>query len=143
MASILTGSVAAVLTGHPQGWFSVRRELKITMMIFLVLCIGYLVGYGVMFVSDTFRWTFVQWRFFSLMAMGSVVLNVLAFILGVICRVNFGKGLRNYRKCKLDQFLFCDLVSVLSSEIRGTFARGRLRTCLPQRRCREDRLSIL
>jgi len=78
------------------GWFSVRRELKITMMIFLVLCICYLVGYGVMFVSDTFRWTFVQWRFFSLMAMGSVVLNVLAFILGVICRVNFGKGLRSY-----------------------------------------------
>jgi hypothetical protein len=124
MVCILSEISASVLTGHLQGWFSVRRELKITMMIFLVLCIGYLVGYGVMFVSDTFRWTFVQWRFFSLMAMGSVVLNVLAFILGVICRVNFGKGLRSYRKHKLYQFSFCVLELALSSERRGTSARG-------------------
>ena len=34
------------------------------MLIFLVLSFGYLVGWGAMFVSPTFRWTFVLWTFF-------------------------------------------------------------------------------
>lgn len=78
------------------GWFAVRREWKIPMMIFLILSIAYLAGLGFMFVSDTFRWTFMEWRFFSLVALASVVLTALAFVLGVICRINFGKGLPRY-----------------------------------------------
>jgi hypothetical protein len=78
------------------GWLAVRREMKIPMMIFLVLTIGYLAGLCTMFLSDTFRWTFMEWRFFSLVALASVVLATLAFILGVVCRFNFGKGLPHY-----------------------------------------------
>jgi len=78
------------------GWFAVRRELRMPMLVFLVLSLGYLAGWGVMFASTTFRWTFVQWRFFSLIASGSVLLTLVAFILGVICRLNFGKGLPRY-----------------------------------------------
>jgi hypothetical protein len=68
------------------------------MLVFLILSFGYLVGWGVMFASTTFRWTFVQWRFFSLIASGSVLLTLMALILGVVCRLNFGKGLSHYRK---------------------------------------------
>lgn len=78
------------------GWFAVRRELRMPMLVFLVLSLGYLAGWGVMFASTTFRWTFVQWRFFSLIASASVLLTLMAFILGVICRLNFGKGLPRY-----------------------------------------------
>jgi len=78
------------------GWFAVRRELKIPMLVFLVLSFGYLAGSGAMFSSATFRWTFVQWRFFSLISSGSVLLTIIAFLLGLVCRFNFGKGLLRY-----------------------------------------------
>jgi len=76
------------------GWVSVRRELRLPMFGFLVISVIYLAGWGVMFFATTFRWAFVTWRFFSVMASASVFLTALSFILGVICRFNFGKGLR-------------------------------------------------
>lgn len=82
-----------------QGWFAVRRELRLPMVIFLLLSILYLGGWGVMFVSTTFRWTFTTWTFFSIMATTSVSLTLLSVILGVLCRLNFGKGLARYREC--------------------------------------------
>jgi hypothetical protein len=78
------------------GWFAVRRELRIPMMVFLVLSVGYMAGWAIMFISFSFRWTFVEWRFFSLMASASALLTLAAFALGIICRINFGKGLSRY-----------------------------------------------
>lgn len=78
------------------GWVAVRRELRLPMFGFLVISVIYLAGWGVMFFSTTFRWTFVTWRFFSVMASASVFLTCLSFILGVVCRYNFGKGLLKY-----------------------------------------------
>jgi len=78
------------------GWFAVRRELRFSMFIFLMLSILYLAGWGVMFFSTTFRWTFTTWTFFSLMATASVFLTLLSIVLGVMCRFNFGKGLARY-----------------------------------------------
>ncbi|KAG6844330.1 hypothetical protein H0H87_007688 [Tephrocybe sp. NHM501043] len=78
------------------GWFAVRRELRLQMFIFLLLSVLYLGGWSVMFFSTTFRWTFVTWRFFSIMATASVLLTVASLTLGVICRYNFGKGLLRY-----------------------------------------------
>lgn len=71
------------------------------MFIFLVLSILYLAGWSVMFLSTTFRWSFVNWRFFSVMASASVLLTITAFVLGVVCRYNFGKGLLRYCMYKL------------------------------------------
>lgn len=79
------------------GWFGVRRELRSPMFVFLFLSVLYLAAWGVMFFSTTFRWTFVTWRFFSVMAGASVLLTVMSLILGVVCRFNFGKGLLRYR----------------------------------------------
>lgn len=78
------------------GWFSSRRELRVPMFFFLVLSILYLGAWGVMFFSTTFRWTFITWQFFSIMACTSVFLTLLSFILGVVCRFNFGKGMARY-----------------------------------------------
>lgn len=78
------------------GWISIRRELRLPMAIFLFLSLCYLGGWSVMFLADTFRWTFVTWMFFRLMAILSVFLTVTAFVLGIICRYNFGKGLPRY-----------------------------------------------
>ncbi|TFK57635.1 hypothetical protein OE88DRAFT_1651480 [Heliocybe sulcata] len=78
------------------GWFAVRRELKVFMAAFIGLSMVYIVGWALMFVSHTFRWTFVQWKFFAVITSASVFLTLMTFILGVICRLNFGKGLPRY-----------------------------------------------
>lgn len=76
------------------------------MLIFLVLSFGYLAGWGAMFASATFRWTFVQWRFYSLITSGSAFLTLIAIIVGLICRMNFGKGLLRYRKFQVHSRLY-------------------------------------
>lgn len=78
------------------GWYGVRRELKIPMFVFLALSVGYLAGWAAMFDSTAFRWTYTTWTFFGVMASASVFLTLVAFILGIICRINFGKGLIRY-----------------------------------------------
>lgn len=68
------------------------------MFIFLFLSVLYLGAWSVMFFSTTFRWTFITWRFFSVMASVSVFLTISCLAMGVLCRFNFGKGLIRYRK---------------------------------------------
>jgi hypothetical protein len=87
-----------------QGWFAVRRDHHLLMFIFLFLSVLYLAGWGFMFFSTTFRWTFMTWTFFSVMASTSVFITCMALILGVICRLNFGKGLVKYRKLVIIKF---------------------------------------
>jgi len=65
-------------------------------MVFLALSALYLVGWSVMFDSQTFRWTFVQWGFFGATLSLSALLVLIGFILGIVCRLNFDKGLVNY-----------------------------------------------
>ncbi|KII93632.1 hypothetical protein PLICRDRAFT_35861 [Plicaturopsis crispa FD-325 SS-3] len=88
--------LALLLPWLMTGWFAVRREARTLMMIFLGLCIVYMAGWAAMFAATTFRWTFVQWRFFSVIASASVALTIAAFGLGLVCRINFGKGLPRY-----------------------------------------------
>jgi hypothetical protein len=78
------------------GWYSVRREKRWGMILFLAVSIWYLAGWAVMFLSTTFRWTFETWNFFAIVASFSIFFSLLAFLLGVVCRYNFGKGLLRY-----------------------------------------------
>ncbi|KAH9947951.1 hypothetical protein B0H21DRAFT_851085, partial [Amylocystis lapponica] len=78
------------------GWISVRREYTFPMLFFLSLSLLYMAGWASFFSSPTFRWTFIQWRFFDLVATASVLLTLVTFVLGVVCRINFGKGLTRY-----------------------------------------------
>ncbi|KAH9968726.1 hypothetical protein BC827DRAFT_276462 [Russula dissimulans] len=80
------------------GWFASRKELKFLMMVFLVLSAGYLVGFGLMFDSETFRWTYVEWGFFGSTVTISALLTLISFIVGIMCRLNFDKGLVHYLK---------------------------------------------
>lgn len=73
-----------------------RKEHRVMMWIFLGMSVLYLVGWGAMFDSTTFRWTFATWRFFRIMVIAGAVLTLITFILGVFCRINFGKGLPQF-----------------------------------------------
>lgn len=81
------------------------------MFIFLLLSLLYLGAWGSMFLADTFRWLFLTWTFFTLMATASVFFTLVAFVLGVVCRYNFGKGLLRY--CQ-SSFLFFHLLLILT-----------------------------
>ncbi|KAI0320446.1 hypothetical protein OF83DRAFT_584078 [Amylostereum chailletii] len=78
------------------GWFAVRKELRIPMMIFLIMSTAYIVGWASMFDSKTYRWTFAQWAFFAVMSVISAVLTLICLVVGIFCRINFGKGLPHY-----------------------------------------------
>ena len=67
------------------------------MAIFLGVAVVVLAGWGSMFIAATFRWTYATWFFFRIMPTAAVVLALLVFVLGIVCRINFGKGLTRYR----------------------------------------------
>lgn len=78
------------------GWFGVRRETQRLMYIFLTLCLLLLAGWGSLFACTTFRWIFIEWRFFATMAVAASLLLICTTVLGVVCFYNFGKGLKTF-----------------------------------------------
>ncbi|KAI9511762.1 hypothetical protein F5148DRAFT_1274103 [Russula earlei] len=80
------------------GWFATRMELKFLMIAFLVLSALYLIGFGLIFDSRTFRWTYIQWGFFGATVSLSAVLVLVDLVVGIMCRLNFDKGLIHYLK---------------------------------------------
>jgi len=91
---VMTALVLALLIPWlALGWTSVRKEQRMLMAVFLGMSALYLASWGTMFISATFRWTFLEWRFFSLMATASVLLTFSALVTGIVCRLGFGKGL--------------------------------------------------
>jgi len=68
------------------------------MAVFLGMAGVMITGWASMFASRTFLWTFRSWRFFAFMTVAAAVLLAAAISLGVACRLNFGKGLPEYRE---------------------------------------------
>jgi hypothetical protein len=94
--AMMTAVIILLIPWLLTGWFAARLEWKVPMMVFLVLSALYLVGLGLMFDSKTFRWTFIQWGFFGAMLSVSALLVLIGLIVGIICRLNFDKGLIHY-----------------------------------------------
>jgi hypothetical protein len=78
------------------GWFAARKELKLPMAVFLLLSALYVIGWGLMFDSTTFRWTYFQWSYFGAIVTLSAILAIMDLIVGIMCRLNFDKGLPNH-----------------------------------------------
>ncbi|KAF9814638.1 hypothetical protein IEO21_05001 [Rhodonia placenta] len=85
-----------LMRGRIQGWFAVRREMKLAMGLFLALCFTYIAAWSVMFASQVYRFTFLQWEFFSSVTVVSFLVLISTGIFGVLCRINFGRGLAHY-----------------------------------------------
>ncbi|GJJ09564.1 hypothetical protein Clacol_003787 [Clathrus columnatus] len=78
------------------GWFTIRREMRKAFLIFLLLNMVFVGLWAGIFDSTSFRWTFVLWPFFAVMVCVSGTLMLTTLVLGIICRLNFGKGLTRY-----------------------------------------------
>ncbi|KAF4586242.1 hypothetical protein EYR38_010516 [Pleurotus pulmonarius] len=86
----------ALIIGTTVGWYAIRHERKVLMAIFLVIGFVFLGGWSSMFYSRVYRWSLVQWPFLFSITVCSFVLIVASMILGVICWLNFNKGLSQY-----------------------------------------------
>jgi len=76
------------------GWYAVRKESRRLMIVFLILTFLYVAGFCSMFASDTFRWTYITWVFFGMIETIAAALALTVLVLGIVCRLNFGKGLK-------------------------------------------------
>lgn len=70
-----------------------------------------------MFISTTFRWTFITWDLFSIMSVASVMLTFACLAFGLFCRINFNRGLLHHRRfsCSLT-FPEINMLYVVSTE---------------------------
>lgn len=94
--AVFIATVATLPPWIALGWFAVRREMKLAMGLFLALCFTYIAAWSVMFASQVYRFTFLQWEFFSSVTVVSFLVLISTGIFGVLCRINFGRGLAHY-----------------------------------------------
>jgi len=87
------------------GWSSVRHEHDKFVSAFIALSLLLLAGWGSFFFCATFRWQFMEWKFFATMMVASIALLVVTTILGVVCWYNFDKGLKKFLMNSDDQSL--------------------------------------
>jgi len=78
------------------GWYGVKKESPRMMILFLGIGVYFVVGWSVMFDSQIYRWSFVQWPFMAIYTVASFILIIASAVLGAICWRNFGKGLAQY-----------------------------------------------
>ncbi|KAH6911884.1 hypothetical protein BKA70DRAFT_1265812 [Coprinopsis sp. MPI-PUGE-AT-0042] len=74
----------------------VRKESKRLFAIFFVICLIMVIFSSLMFGSLMYRFIFTSWQLFATVTVTSFVLLVLTTGLGLLCRLNFGKGLSQY-----------------------------------------------
>jgi hypothetical protein len=101
-----------------QGWFAVRHEIKKLLAVFLFLGIFYITSWGVMFYSQAFRWTFASWPFFASLTVAAFVMLIASFVLGVICRKNFDKGLAHFRMFHVCPICFSQAYTICCCSLR-------------------------
>lgn len=78
------------------GWYGIRKENRIALAVFIVLGFLFILFSALMFYSAVYRWTFYAWPNFGCFVTASLILLVATFVLGILCRLNFGKGLSQY-----------------------------------------------
>ncbi|CUA72470.1 Cation channel sperm-associated protein 2 [Rhizoctonia solani] len=108
--------VVALVPWLVMGWYAVRREMRKTMVVFLVLSALFVVAWAAMFVSTTWRLTFLTWMFFRMMTVCAAILTMLALILGIVCFLNFGKDLPKHLRINDDTESVADFLPAKASE---------------------------
>jgi len=94
--ALFIASIILLLPWIMMGWYAIRLEMQVMMVFFLGIALNFLTGWSIMFYSIVYRWTFTQWPYLACFTVASFVLLLASIILGVVCRLNFGKGLAQY-----------------------------------------------
>jgi len=78
------------------GWYSVRRELRKLTWAFLAVAFFFIFAWSMMFYSQVYRFTFVDWPFFGCLTVTSFVTLVCSTGFACVCQHNYGKGLAQW-----------------------------------------------
>ncbi|GLB44647.1 hypothetical protein LshimejAT787_1702740 [Lyophyllum shimeji] len=78
------------------GWVCVRKEGRKRFLIFSAISVVLVGLSSMMFASALYRFIFNSWPFFTTITVTAYVLTVATALLGVWCRLNFGKGLKHF-----------------------------------------------
>jgi len=78
------------------GWISVRREAKNLFLLFSFFSVILFSMATGLFFSPLYRFVLGEWSFYATMSITSYALLVATFILAVVCRLQFGKGLAHF-----------------------------------------------
>ncbi|KAF9472835.1 hypothetical protein BDN70DRAFT_868024 [Pholiota conissans] len=89
-------SVILLIPWIAMGWYAIRLEMHRMMLVFLGIGFIIITGWALMFYSLVFPWTFMQWPYLGCFTIASFVLLGASIIIGIVCRMNFGKGLKEY-----------------------------------------------
>ncbi|CAE6392710.1 unnamed protein product [Rhizoctonia solani] len=100
--AIVAIQLVALLPWLVMGWYAVRREMRKTMIAFLVLSALFIIAWAGMFVSPTWRLTFLTWMFFRMMTVCAAILTALTLVLGIVAFINFGKDLPKHLRMNDD-----------------------------------------
>jgi hypothetical protein len=93
---LFISSTIVLIPWIAMGWFALRREKKLMMLIFLITAFVLLSCWGVMFYSLVYRWTLEQWPYLACFTFASFILIIASMVLGIVCWLNFNKGLAEY-----------------------------------------------
>jgi hypothetical protein len=89
-------TVIVIIPWIAMGWYAVLREKKRSMAAFLFIGFVFIVCWSLMYYSQVYRWTWVQWPFFASLTVAAQLVLIASIALGVICWRNFHKGLAGY-----------------------------------------------
>jgi hypothetical protein len=78
------------------GWYSVRCEWRKLTWVFLAVAFFFLFAWSMMFYSQIYRFTFVDWPFFGAMTVASFVALLCSTGFAIICVRNYDKGLAEW-----------------------------------------------
>lgn len=78
------------------GWRSLRLEQPRAFVVFLAIAVLLEAGWSLMYDSLVWRWTWIQWPFFACLAVSAQAALLACLAIGIACRLNFGKGLKEY-----------------------------------------------
>ncbi|KAI0339163.1 hypothetical protein BDW22DRAFT_1362130 [Trametopsis cervina] len=88
--------VLVTLAMVPLGYCATRFERRRSMAIFLVVTLGYIVGFLAVFAYPDFVFSWLQWPFYACLTGINAAALIVCAIFAVICRVHFREGLSHY-----------------------------------------------
>ncbi|KAI0289663.1 hypothetical protein BC826DRAFT_1106893 [Russula brevipes] len=120
------------------GWFAVRRERRNLTGAFLAVAMFFIFAWAMMFYSQVYRFTFIDWPFFAAMTLTSFVALLSSTFFASVCVRNYHKGLAewiyvesSFAKDDFDPDLFAK--SVIEKEWKPGADRASIyKTALPE-----------
>ncbi|KAJ7442139.1 hypothetical protein B0H11DRAFT_495803 [Mycena galericulata] len=94
--ALIISTSLLVLPWIALGWYGVKRESRRMMIAFFAIAFYFIAGWSVMFYSQVYRWTFIQWPNLGCFTVASFILIIASVILAAVCSRNFDKGLAQY-----------------------------------------------